>query len=138
MSLVLMITLISLTFTSVFCIHQLRDGRGFCSGWPSACFLLYSQQPRTQMTALLSSNKTLINSCMQVWAQRYLDFLSGQRFDLSLLSDGEAVCQDFGSSGVRHFELISVLLDLRHALMSLPFSIRSSWRPETACKWWAM
>lgn len=47
---------------------------------------------------------------------RHLDFLSGQHFNVSLLSDGEDVGQNFGSGRHGHFELISVLLDLRDAL----------------------
>ncbi len=65
-----------------------------------------------------------------LWAQRYLDFLSGQHFHLSLLSDGEAVGQDFGSGGDGHFEMISVLLDLRHTLDVFAFLnqiIRKTW-----------
>ncbi len=54
MSLVLMINA-DLHSHSPVCLHPPAPWRTwFCSGWPSACFPLYSQQSRTQMTALLS------------------------------------------------------------------------------------
>ncbi len=106
-------------------IHQLRDGRDFVQDDLQLVSFFIHNSLEHKWQHYYQSNQTLIN-----WAQQYLDFLSGQRFHLSLLSDGEAVCQDFGSSGDRHFELVSVLLDLRNALDVFTFLyqiIRKTW-----------
>ncbi|MCX7564636.1 hypothetical protein OS176_14060, partial [Xanthomonadaceae bacterium XH05] len=70
-------------------VHELRDRRDFV-------------QDDLQLVSLFAHDS--------------LDFLSGQRLDVGLLSDGEGVGQNFGSGRHGHFEVISVLLDLRDAL----------------------
>ena len=46
----------------------------------------------------------------------YLDLLSGDGLQLSLLSNGEAVDEDLRASRDRHFEAVTSLLNLRDAL----------------------
>ncbi len=125
MSLVLMINADLTHIHQCVCIHQLREGRDFVQDDLQLVSFFIHNSLEHKWQHYYQSNKTLIN-----WAQQYLDFLSGQRFHLSLLSDGEAVCQDFGSSGDGHFEMISVLLHLRNALDVFTFLyqiIRKTW-----------
>lgn len=46
----------------------------------------------------------------------YLDLLSSDGLQLSLLSNGEGVYEDLSASCDRHFEVVACLLDLRDAL----------------------
>lgn len=46
----------------------------------------------------------------------YLDLLSSDGLQLRLLSDGEGVDEDLWAGGDRHFEVVTILLDLRNAL----------------------
>lgn len=52
-------------------------------------------------------------ACKQV---RYLDLLSCQSLQLSLLSNGEVIDEDLWSSSDGYFEVVTVLLNLGDAL----------------------